>query len=169
MWKLIQKTAFATLLSLGVSSLASAQLQWTMMAGSGTVNPTSHVTITGDNFVAPKYPETGKSTLTYNMQLPSLMFAHSNTAMAVRFRDGGAGTDWIIVRVKEYNPTTGATYTRIQFNSNSFSSSGDWQEGWITSSFDFDPYKIYYLEAEIYRSSLTPPPPILCSMRLWRY
>ena len=120
-------------------------------------------------FVSPSAEHTGGVRLLYNLSLPSCLLTHSNTAMAVRFRDGGAQTDWITVRLKEYNPTTGMTYTRMSFNSNSFESSNNWQEGWITSSFDFDPYKVYYLEAELHRVSLTPPPPILCCIRLWRY
>jgi len=163
------KIAIAAMLTASLSSMASAQVQWTTMAGTGTVRPGSKLTLSPDAFVACNPEATGMGHVTYNLPLPSLLLAHSNTAMAVRFRDAGGSSDWIIVRLKEYDPTTGYTYTHMNFNSNSFSSSNDWQEGWITSTFDFNPYRIYYLEAELFHSSLTPPPPILCSIRLWRY
>ncbi len=164
------RIAFAALLTICSSTIASAQLQWTTMAGCGTVLPgTTRFTSTVDGFISPSAEATGFVRVLYNLPLPPCLTWYSNTAMAVRFRDGGGSSDWIRVELKEYNPTTGLTYTRMIFNSNSFSSSSGWQEGWITSTIDFDPYKIYYLEAELYRNSLTPPPPILCSIRLWRY
>lgn len=166
----LTKIALATFLFVSASTLAHAQVQWTTMAGCGTVLPGhTNVTMTADGFVSPSADDTGFVKVLYNLPLPSHLTLHSNTAMAVRFRDAVGAADWIIVRLKEYNPTTGLTYTRMIFNSNNFQSSNNWQEGWVTSSFDFDPYKIYYLEAELYRNSLTPPPPILCSIRLWRY
>jgi hypothetical protein len=168
----LTRFALATLLVVGAVPIVVAdQLQWTTIASSGTVyspKDPSKFDLWG-GVVAPTYPNTGSVRVTYNLPVPSTLFSYSNTAMAVRFRDAGDSGDWIIVRLQEFDPTYGTTYTKMTFNSNSFSPSGWSQEGWILSSFDFNPYRIYYLDAEIYRSSLSPPTPLLYSIRLWRY
>jgi hypothetical protein len=169
----LTRIALATLLVVGAATIVAdaQQLQWTTIATSGTVyspkDPTKYDLWGG--IVAPTYPNTGSVRLTYNLPVPPTLFTYSNTAMAVHFRDAGGATDWIIVRLMEFDPTTGLTYSKMSFNSNSFTPNGWDQEGWVLSTFDFNPYKIYYLDAEIYRNSLSPPTPLLYSIRLWRY
>ena len=168
----LARIAMATLLMVGIAPMVgAAQIQFTTVASSGTVySPTDLSKVSmWSGIVAPSYPNTGSVRLTYNLPAPGTLFTLSSTAMAVHFRDAGNSGDWIIVRLQEFDPSTGLTYTRMTFNSNSFTPSGWSQEGWILSSFDFNPYRVYYLDAEIYRSSLSPPPPLLYSIRLWRY
>jgi hypothetical protein len=169
----LTRILFAALLAVGVAPIIAhaQQLQWTTIGSAGILYyPTDWSKIgLWNGTVAPNYPYTGSFRLTYNLPVPPTLYTYSNTAMAVHFRDAGNATDWITVRLQEFDPTYGQTYTRMTFNSNSFPSDGWDQEGWILSTFDFNPYKVYYLDVEIYRNSLTPPTPILYSIRLWRY
>jgi hypothetical protein len=169
----LTRIALAMLFAVGFAPIIARaqQLQWTTIGSSGVLYyPTDPSKVSQWNgLVCPSYPNTGSFRWTYNLPVPPTLYTYTNTAMAVHFRDAGDSSDWIRVQRQEFDPTTGLTYTRMIFDSNSFTPSGWDQEGWKLSTFDFNPYKIYYLDAEIHRSSLSPPTPLLYSIRLWRY
>lgn len=125
---------------------------WTTSASAGTVDDADYA-ITGLNGPYAYVKSTsGVVDIRYNVvALPGLE-GGQGPRMTVRFRDTGH-TDRVLVWLKEYNVNTGASITRMTFDSNNFAASSLYQTKSVSMcswpwKYDFN-NKVYYIETSI--------------------
>lgn len=134
---------------------------WTTAASAGTVDDADYA-ITGLNGpYAYVKNTTGIADIRYNVVAIPGIEGGEGPRMSVRFKDTGA-TSRVLVWLREYNINTGATTTRMTFDSNNYAASGLYQTQSIgacswTWSYDFF-NKVYYIETQITKGAPTANP-----------
>ncbi|HWG40475.1 MAG TPA: hypothetical protein VN658_07995 [Candidatus Acidoferrales bacterium] len=156
-----------------ISRPATAQ---TWVASTGTVDESSLLTYqftNGDAFVRGNRP--GQVTLRFNvlpvgdLLVPVTQACCEGRALWLRFLDNGNGAQ-VLVKLKQYNVTTGAITTVLSFDSNDFPPQPTFQDATpnqslgplVNFSFATGPFNgamnqggdnVYYLEATLIRSA----------------
>lgn len=153
--------ALAALAALSAPARAQVQI-WTAAGSAGTVDEANldQVHFSAGTATLTVTPAGARAVIRYNVVALDGLFApltpQSWPALTVRYNDDGAG-EQVVVRLKEYDFTTGALVTQITFDSDLYPPQAGFQTRAIGNcgnfaAFDFAA-KAYFLEVELINSS----------------
>lgn len=156
----------------GVNTL-DTERRLTVVGSTGLIDEAdlSIYQVSGPNiFLKKSAPLPANLDVRYNIPAVNGIGLSDTQQMRIRYKDNG-GYSRVIVRLKETAISSGNTYTRMSFDSNSYPSSSSYQTRtievpyWVWWGFDFV-NNIYYLEASINKTSSSGDP-VLTGIQIW--
>lgn len=155
--------AALSIVSLSMLARPSFANPWTSVGSAGIVDESDTELVDFNNGIASTLssaPAPSTLNLRYNIVLmDSLVEGGTHLSLQTRYRDNGSGAQ-VRLKLKSYGLFNGLTNILGEFDSNTFSSSSNYQ--WNSECFDIPPLDLYnyayFLDVELIKSSTSGTP-----------